>query len=132
MPNAVHERSGPVRPADGPVLVRIDASAEGWARGLPSVPDGLRVSVTVGDPSVTGAASELAARGYDLIGSVAGRRPGAHADLLIEASLRDDQPRWFAALLLVAERVFDLRFGPARLALRDELVAHLPSSDHED
>ena len=132
MPTAVHERTGPARPAEGPVLVRIEADAEGWMQGLPSVPDGLRVSVTVGDPAATAAASELAARGYDLIGFVAGRRPGAHADLLISATLRDDHPRWFAALLLVAQRVFDPRFGPVQLALQDELVAHLPSSDLDD
>ena len=132
MPTAVHERTGPARPADGPVLVRVDAGVRGWAHGLPSVPDGLRVGVTVGDPSVTEDASELAARGYDLIGFVAGRRPGMHADVLVSAALREDHPRGFAALLLVAERVFDLRFGPVQLALHDELIAHLPTPELDD
>ena len=45
------------------------------------------------------------------------------------AVLREQHPRWFAALLLIADRVFDLRFGPVHVALHDELVAHLPVHD---
>jgi hypothetical protein len=83
--------------------------------------------VTVGDTSLRTSAPELAARGYDLIDVVPGRRPGRHADVLVPAELRTSDPRWFASLLLVAERVFDLRFGPVHVALHAELAAHLPN-----
>jgi hypothetical protein len=106
--------------------VRIDATRTDWVTGLPSLPGPARVSVTVGDAALRDDASALALRGYDLIQVVPGRRPGPHADVLVPALLRDEHPRWFAALLLVAARVFDLRFGPVQLVLHDELVAHLP------
>jgi len=121
--------TAPTRPSEGPVLVRVDADAPTWVHGLPPVPEPHRIGVTVGLEPLRTDASDLAARGYDLIDVVGGRRPGLHADLLIPAMLRDEHPRWFASLLLVSERVFDLRFGPVHVALHDELVAHLPSHD---
>jgi hypothetical protein len=117
------------RPTEGPVLVRIDAGDATWVRGLPTVPDGRRLGVTVGDASLCASGPDLAARGYDLIDVVPGRRPGRHADVLVPTDLRALHPRWFAGLLLVATRVFDLRFGPVHVALHDELVAHLPNHD---
>ena len=129
MSTAVHDRTRSARPAEGPVLVRVAADDPSWVHGLPSVPDHLRVSITVADATLTSDEGRLAERGYDLIGVVPGRRPGHHADILVSSTLRAEHPRWFAALLLVAERVFDLRFGPVQVALRDELAAHLPSPD---
>lgn len=126
MPTAVAPQT---RPSEGPVLVRVPADDPAWVRGLPPVPDPHRVGVTVGVERLRDDAVELASRGFDLIDVVPGRRPGPHADLLITAALREDHPRWFSSLLLVSERVFDLRFGPVHLALHDELMAHLPSPD---
>jgi len=117
------------RPSEGPVLVRVQADAVTWVRGLPPVPAPHRIGVTVGIEELRSDGGELAGRGYDLIDVVGGRRPGAHADLLVPALLRDEHPRWFAALLLVSARVFDLRFGPVHIALHDELLAHLPAHD---
>lgn len=111
------------------MLVRIDAEDRTWVQGLPSLPDDVRIGVTVGDPSLRGDSAALEARGYDLIDVIPGRRPGRHADLLVTAAVRAAHPRWFAALLLVAGRVFDLRFGPVQTVLHDELVAHLPDPD---
>ena len=129
MPTVTDDRVPPARPAEGPVLVRVAATEAEWVRGLPNVPAGSRVGVTVGDAGLRGCTDELALRGYDLIDVVPGRRPGEHADLLVTATLRDAHPRWFSSLLLVADRVFDLRFGPVHVALHDELVAHLPAPD---
>lgn len=129
MPLVTDERTHPARPAEGPVLVRLAANGSEWVHGLPQVPELERVGVTVGDAALCADRDELAARGYDLIDVVPGRRPGPHADLLVTAHLRESHPRWFAALLLVADRVFDLRFGPVHVALHDELVAHLPVHD---
>jgi hypothetical protein len=129
VPTAVHDRTSPARSAEGPVLVRIAADDAAWVHSLPSLPEPLRVGMTVGDASLASHVEELEARGYDLIEVVPGRRPGRHADVLVTAALREEHPRWFAAMLLVAQRVFDLRFGPVQIALHDELVAHLPSPD---
>ena len=131
MPTAVDDRTPTARPADGPVLVRVDATDPSWVHGLPSVPAPLRVGVTVGDAALLPVSADLAARGFDVIQVVPGRRPGRHADILVTAALREEHPRWFAALLLVAGRVFDLRFGPVQHALREELIAHLPSTDSD-
>jgi hypothetical protein len=119
------------RPVEGPVLVRVEAADKGWVVGLPPVPDGHRIGVTVGRADVIDetTATALDERGYDLLAVVGGRRPGPHADLLVPAQLRADHERWFAALLLVSTRVFDLRFGPVHVALHDELMAHLPPID---
>jgi hypothetical protein len=129
LPSVTADRTRPARSAEGPVLVRIATGAADWVTGLPPVPAGHRVSVTVGEDGLAAASDGLALRGYDLIAVVPGRRPGPHADLLVSSGLREEAPRWFSALLLVAERVFDLRFGPVHVALRDELLAHLPSPD---
>jgi hypothetical protein len=117
------------RPSEGPVLVRVTADAPTWVRGLPAVPQPHRIGVTVGVEHLRSDSTELATRGYDLIDVVGGRRPGPHADLLVPAVLRDEHPRWFSSLLLVSERVFDLRFGPVHIALHAELMAHLPTHD---
>jgi len=116
------------RPADGSVVVRLDATASGWERGLPVVP-GARVPITVGAPDLADAGPELAARGYDLAGVVPGVRGGRHADVLVPAALRADQPRWFSSLLVPAARVFDLRFGPVGTVLRAELALLLPADE---
>lgn len=129
MPTVASARTSPPGTSGGAVLVRVGAGESDWATGLPQVPDGLRVSMTVGDPTLLADEEECAHRGYDLIGVVPGRQPGRHADVLVVAADRDAHPRWFAGLLLVADRVFDLRFGPVHAALHDELVAHLPTHD---
>jgi len=126
VPTVADDRTRSARAADGPVLVRIDASAPDWVHGLPSVPEGRRIGVTVSTEALRSCTTALAERGYDLIGVVPGRGGGTHADLLVTAAARDDAARWFPALLLVAARVFDLRFGPVQLLLQAELAAHLP------
>jgi hypothetical protein len=113
------------RPADGSVVVRLRADEAAWVRALPPMPGRARLGITVGEQRLLAARDTLAERGYDLLAVVTGRRPGAHADVLVPGDLREAQPRWFAALMLPAERVYDLRFGPVHVALRDELAVHL-------
>jgi hypothetical protein len=120
----------PARPTEGSVLVRLPADGKGWARALPPLPGRVRLGITVGDASLASARAELAERGYDLLAVVPGRSPGPHADILVPGELRQAQPNWFASLLLPAERIFDLRFGPVHVALRDELDVHLTPDAH--
>jgi hypothetical protein len=46
------------------------------------------------------------------------------AHLLVPMAIVNDHPRWWRALLDLAQRVYDLRFGPVQLALRDVLARH--------
>jgi hypothetical protein len=46
------------------------------------------------------------------------------AHLLISLEIVNAHPRWWRALLDLAQRVYDLRFGPVQLALRDVLTRH--------
>jgi len=126
VPTAVRTQT---RPSEGPVLVRVPADASTWVQSLPPVPEPHRIGVTVGVEQLRPDRAELATRGFDLIDVVGGRHPGPHADLLVPAAMREEHPRWFSSLLLVSERVFDLRFGPVHIALHDELMAHLPAHD---
>jgi hypothetical protein len=112
-------------PPEGAVLVRVPAEAARWVVQLPPLPPGPSIGVTVGHPSLASQRAELAARGYRLLATVGGRDPGPHADVLVPAALRDTEQRWFASLILVASRVYDLAFGPVLTVLHDELEVHL-------
>ena len=46
------------------------------------------------------------------------------AHLLIPLEIVNAHPRWWRALLDLAQRVYDLRFGPVQLALREVLARH--------
>lgn len=123
MPTLTDDVSHATPSGAGAVLVRVEASRPDWVLGLPNLPSPHRVAVTVGSDPAGDTDVQLQLRGYDLIAVVPGRRPEAHATLLVPAPLREEHPRWFAALLLVAERVYDPRFGPVRMMLKDELAA---------
>jgi hypothetical protein len=56
------------------------------------------------------------------VGTVGHVRDVAH--LLVPVEIVNDHPRWWRALLDLAQRVYDLRFGPVQLALRDVLARH--------
>jgi hypothetical protein len=117
--------SGALR--DGAVIVRVTATDRAWAAGLPPVPDGRRLTVSVGHPSLLPVPiDELVARGYRIVGVAAEHRPiGLNVDVLVPPDLRAEQPGWWTALLERAERVFDLRLGPVRHVLAAELALHV-------
>jgi hypothetical protein len=46
------------------------------------------------------------------------------AHLLVPLPVVNDHPRWWRALLDLSQRVYDLRFGPVQLALREVLARH--------
>jgi hypothetical protein len=111
------------------VLVRIVPSGAGWTGGLPPVPPGRVVTVSVNAPDLLPDRTRLEARGY----TFAGLRPaplvspGARvADVLVPVDVAEAEPRWWGELVLLADRVFHLALGPVRQAFRS--VAGLPQA----
>lgn len=111
---------------DGSVLVRVPAHDRGWVRALPATPDGEVLTVTVGHAELLPVPSDdLAAHGYRIVGVASAHRPvGPVVDVLVPLALRIRQPDWWAVLLGMAERVFDLRLGPVQQVLAGELALH--------
>jgi hypothetical protein len=116
-------------PTDGTVLVRVPATDRAWARQLPTVPVGT-LTVTVGHPDLLPVpVDDLVGGGYRIVGVASAQRPvGRNVDVLVPASLRREHPGWWAELVTMAERVFDLRHGPVQRVFAAELDLHLRAS----
>lgn len=107
------------------LCVEIGVADGSWVERLPPAPSSAQVSVSFDDV-------ELAARdrtavtdlGYRVVGTAGVRSAADVAHLLVALSTAERHPRWWRALLDVAGRVYDLRFGPVQLALADVLRAH--------
>lgn len=114
--------------AEGDLLVRLRVTgrdAPAWANGLPGVPDGALLTVTLGHPGLADVTLELLARGYRVVGVADEQHAiGPLVDILVPQRTREADPAWWQALLPLAERVFDLRHGPVRMVLAPELERH--------
>ncbi|MFP4635139.1 MAG: hypothetical protein ACLFRD_04690 [Nitriliruptoraceae bacterium] len=105
------------------VLVRLAAPDRGWVEHLPAVPGASVLTVSVGHAGLLPVpADELTARGYRIVGITP--TVGAHVDVLVPLALGTAHPGWWQDLVTRAERVFDLRLGPVRLVLADEIELH--------
>jgi hypothetical protein len=115
---------------DGELRLCVEvAVADGtWVEQLPPAPATRPVTISYDD-------LELAARdrtavddlGYTVVGTGAVPHATDVAHLLVPLPAVQDHPRWWRAVLDLAARVYDLRFGPVQLALSDVLRAH---ADH--
>jgi hypothetical protein len=120
--------AGPARqPADGDVLVRLPAFDRSWPSGIPAVPSGWTLTVTLGHPRLVPVdADQLVTAGYRIVGAAVEHRPiGLVIDVLVPRALRLAAPDWWDEVHARAERVFDLRLGPVRSVLAAELALHL-------
>lgn len=105
------------------VLVRLAATDRRWVASLPAVPGDRALTVSVGRPGLLPVpADDLATRGYRVVGVAT--RVGPYVDVLVPLSLQASEPTWWESLIRRAERVFDLRLGPVRLVLAEELELH--------
>lgn len=108
------------------VLVRLAANDRSWVASLPAVPGDRVLTVSVGRAGLLPVpAEELAARGYRVVGVA--HTLGPHVDVLVPLSLQSHHPTWWESMIRRAERVFDLRLGPVRLVLAEELQLHTAS-----
>ena len=110
---------------DGALLVRIAAADADWVQGLPPVPPGWGLTVSVAGPVRDREAEALTARGYLLVGGLPDRGAPRTADVLVPEGLRERERPWWWSFLLLAERVFDPRMGPVLALLGPVLERHL-------
>lgn len=110
---------------DGAVLLRLPVRDRSWPRQLPAVPDGGRVTVTLGRSELLPDPSAASQRGYLVVGAASDARPiGDVVDLLVVPKLQEAAPAWWAELLGRSHRAFDLRHGPVQRVLGSELAMH--------
>lgn len=116
-------------PPPGAVLVRVRADTPSWIERLPVVPGRGIVTVSVSDPRLREVPdAALAHGGYRVVGVHPGRpATDGHGsvDLLVTSLLIESHPAWWRALLMIADRAFDLRLGPVQRVLGQEIVLHL-------
>jgi hypothetical protein len=107
------------------LCVEIAVDDGSWVDRLPPAPGSSPVSVSFDDV-------ELAARdrtavtdlGYQVVGTAGARHVSDVAHLLVPQAVVERHTRWWRALLNLASRVYDLRFGPVQHALGDVLRLH--------
>jgi hypothetical protein len=107
------------------LCVEVAVDDGSWVERLPPAPGNGPVSVSFDDV-------ELAARdrtavtdlGYVVVGTAGVRHAGEVAHLLVPQAVVERHTRWWRALLDLATRVYDLRFGPVQFALADVLRLH--------
>ncbi len=110
------------------LCVEVAIADGGWVERLPPAPGSPGgTSVTVSFDDIELAARDRAgvtALGYQVVGTGAVSHVSDVAHLMVSQSVVERHPRWWRALLDLAARVYDLRFGPVQVALRDVLRAH--------
>lgn len=115
------------------LCVEIAVEDGAWVERLPPAPGSEPLTVSFDD-------IELAARdrtavdelGYTVVGTggIGHARDVAH--VLVPLPAVERHPRWWRALLDLAARVYDLRFGPVKLALADVLRVHAAARPSRD
>lgn len=110
----------------GAALVRVLATNGGWIHRLPDVPGGHEVTVAIGTAAHRDVADlELLRSGYRIVGPQPQSRLPEGVELLVTAELMTAHPRWFRALLDVADAAFDLRLGPVQRVMGTHLTPHM-------
>ena len=110
------------------VLVRLPLASSAWAEGVPPVPRGAVVTAAFSsDDAEAEHRDALELLGYRSVGvrdgAVLGEAPSV--DFLLPAGALEEHPDYGRAVLEQARQVWDLAFGPARLALERSLRCHL-------
>lgn len=107
------------------LCVEVEVDDGSWVERLPPSPASESVSMSFDDV-------ELAARdrtavtdlGYVVVGTAGVGHTDDVAHLLVTQAVVERHTRWWRALLDLAARVYDLRFGPVQFALADVLRLH--------
>jgi hypothetical protein len=110
------------------LCVEIAIQDGAWLDRLPPAPGGAEATpFTLSFDDL-----ELAARdrtavtdlGYLVVGTGRVGHVTDVAHLLVPHEAAERHPRWWRALLAGASRVYDMQFGPVRMALREVLAVH--------
>lgn len=105
------------------VEVRVEEAT--WIEDLPPVPADRRISLSFDAAAyVTRDRRAVEELGYVCVGVGAVRHVTDVAHLLVPPDAVENHTRWWRTMLDLAERVYDLRFGPVQMALCDVLAAH--------
>ncbi len=112
---------------EGAALLRIDLTDDQILSRLPRLPAGVTVTLTCGDVTlVERSAASLRRRGYIIAGhSPAARAARSAAFVLVPIGVRQSAQEWWQQVRGIATRIFDLRMGPVRVVLADEIDIHL-------
>jgi len=96
-----------------------------WIEDLPPAPANRLISVSFDSARFVArdrqAVEEL---GYVCVGVGVAGHVSDVAHLLVTPDVIEAHTRWWRALLDLAQRVYDLRFGPVQMVLRDVLALH--------
>jgi hypothetical protein len=112
---------------DQPLSLCVEVCVEDatWLEDLPPAPADHHISVSFDSARFVArdqqAVEEL---GYRCVGVGVVGHTGDVAHLLVPLHIVEAHTRWWRALIDLAQRVYDLRFGPVQLALRDVLARH--------
>lgn len=107
------------------LCVEVAIGDGSWVERLPPAPASSPVSLSFDDV-------ELAARdrtavtdlGYVVVGTAGVRHASDVAHLLVPQDMVERHTRWWRAMLDLATRVYDLRFGPVQFRLAPVLRVH--------
>lgn len=96
-----------------------------WIEDLPPAPAGCHISVSFDSARFVARDQQAVVElGYTCVGVGVVGHTSDVAHLLVPLEIVQGHARWWRALLDLARRVYDLRFGPVQLALRDVLARH--------
>jgi hypothetical protein len=113
------------------LCVEVCVTDAAWIEDLPPAPANRHITMSFDSARFVArdqrAVQQLGYVGVG-VGAVGHVRDVAH--LLVSLEIVNGHPRWWRALLDLAQRVYDLRFGPVQLALRDVLARHHGAQPH--
>lgn len=107
------------------LCVEVGVQDATWIEDLPPAPANRLVSVSFDSTTFMARDREgVEELGYVCVGVGRAGHVSDVAHLLVSQEIVEAHPRWWRALLDLAERVYDLRFGPVQMVLRDVLALH--------
>jgi hypothetical protein len=112
------------------VLARVPVSAERWAEALPPAPADAVVTMSFSSPAVLADHAEaLQLLGYRVLDAPSLPSEERVAWMLVGRDVIENRRPWWEAVRCHADRVYDLRFGPALRLLDAIVAAHLTTAD---
>jgi hypothetical protein len=107
------------------LCVEVSVENAAWIEDLPPAPVNRHITVSFDSARFVARDQQAIEQlGYTGVGVGAVSHVSDVAHLMVPLDVVNNHRRWWRALLDLAQRVYDLRFGPVQLALRDVLAQH--------